>query len=152
MAIYRTAKAATAADPTAASMSTPAPAKAPAVTWFEPFVSSNYSTVERAALLAVLVIAVIGLLYAGMLVGQVKKADEGTQRMKDIAAAVREGANAYLKAQFTRIIPLILIITVLLFFSVMRSRLCRRSCYCLLYGAMFSSMVGFVGMRLATNR
>ena len=37
-----------------------------------------------------------GLLYAGMLVKQVKEADQGTPQMQEIAPAVREGANAYL--------------------------------------------------------
>src|SRR5207245_8287852 len=51
-------------------------------------------------------------LYAVMLVGQVKNADQGTPRMQEIAAAVREGANAYLAAQFKRIAILIVVITV----------------------------------------
>ena len=71
---------------------------------------------ERYSLYAVLGVAVAGLLYAGMLVGQVTKADKGTPRMQEIAEAVREGANAYLAAQFRKIGPLILIITILLFF------------------------------------
>ena len=60
-------------------------------------------------------VALAGLAYAGMLVGQVTKADKGTPRMQEIAAAVREGANAYLEAQFRKIVPLILVITVLLY-------------------------------------
>ena len=49
-----------------------------------------------------------------MLVGQVRRADKGTPKMQEIAAAVREGANAYLAAQFRKIGPLIIVITVAL--------------------------------------
>ena len=85
--------------------------------WCEPIFDNTgkYSDMERYSLYAVLAVALAGLAYAGMLVGQVTKADRGTPRMQEIAAAVREGANAYLKAQFSKIVPLILLITVLLY-------------------------------------
>ena len=60
---------------------------------------------EQVCLIAVLAIAVAGLLYALMLMRQVVAADEGTPKMQDIGAAIREGANAYLKAQFQRSAP-----------------------------------------------
>src|SRR5258706_659865 len=75
------------------------------------FSDPRYSSMERISLIVVLVIAVLGLLYAVMLVGQVKRADQGTARMQEIAAAVREGADAYLFAQFKRIAILIVVIT-----------------------------------------
>src|ERR1043165_7640416 len=77
----------------------------------------KYSSMERISLVVVLIIAVLGLLYAVMLVGQVKKADQGTPRMQEIAAAVREGADAYLAAQFRKISILIIIITLGLYFT-----------------------------------
>ena len=80
--------------------------------WFSPFTSDNFNSVEQGALILVLVIAIAGLLYALMLVRQVKIADQGTPKMQEIAAAVREGANAYLGAQFRKIGPLIVIITI----------------------------------------
>src|SRR5208283_3789109 len=79
--------------------------------FFALFTDSRYSQLEIVALLVVLGVAVAGLLYALMLVKQVKAADQGTPRMQAIAAAVREGADAYLAAQFRRIAPLILVIT-----------------------------------------
>ena len=87
-----------------------------AFVWWEPLKDTvKYSDMERYSLFAVLGVAIAGLLYAGMLVGQVTSADKGTPRMQEIAAAVREGANAYLKAQFSKIVPLILVITALLY-------------------------------------
>ena len=99
-----------------------------------------------------LVIAIAGLLYALMLVRQVKKADQGTPKMQEIAAAVREGANAYLGAQFRKIGPLIVIITVALFFTKWghwEFAFGRAGAF--LLGSLFSWTVGFVGMRLATT-
>jgi K(+)-stimulated pyrophosphate-energized sodium pump len=73
--------------------------------------------------------------------------------MQDIAAAVREGANSYLAAQFRRIGPLIVIITVLLALSYTGSESAFRygRAGAFLLGALFSWTVGFVGMRLATT-
>ncbi|MGO9113643.1 MAG: sodium/proton-translocating pyrophosphatase [Thermoguttaceae bacterium] len=121
--------------------------------WFEPLTNTaKYENFERYSLFAVLGVAVLGLLYAGMLVGQVTGADKGTKKMQDIAAAVREGANAYLSAQFRKIAPLIVVITVLLYltkwnefeFAIGRSG-------AFLAGSIFSLMVGLCGMMLATT-
>jgi len=123
---------------------------------FKPFAlfsDPRYSSVEVTALIIVLCIAIAGLLYALMLVKQVRKADQGTKKMQEIAAAVREGANAYLAAQFRKIGPLIVIITILLYFTytgtVDAFRWGRAGAF--LIGSLFSLTVGFVGMRLATQ-
>jgi len=119
---------------------------------FSLFSDPKYSTLEVACLMAVLGIAVAGLLYAALLMRQVLRADTGTARMREIALAVREGANAYLTAQFRRVGPLILVITVLLYASYGGAEAAfqfgRAAAF--LVGALFSSTVGFVGMRLAT--
>ncbi len=120
---------------------------------FALFTDPKYSSMERGALMAVLAVAVAGLLYAVLLVRQVLAADRGTSKMQDIAAAVREGANAYLSAQFRRIGPLIVILTILLFVSYTGSVNAFRwgRAFAFLVGALFSWTVGFVGMRLATT-
>src|SRR5512146_2678769 len=63
--------------------------------FFALFSDPKYTRLELVALMVVLGIAVAGLLYALLLVRQVKAADKGTPRMQGIAAAVREGADAY---------------------------------------------------------
>jgi K(+)-stimulated pyrophosphate-energized sodium pump len=119
---------------------------------FAPLRDERYTQVEKIGLWVVLIIAVLGLLYAGMLVGQVKRADQGTVRMQEIAAAVREGADAYLAAQFRKISVLIIIITLGLYFTytgkVHAFGVGRALAF--LVGSLFSFCVGFVGMRLAT--
>src|SRR5512144_2420577 len=118
---------------------------------FALFSEAKYSRMEVVALLSVLAVAIAGLLYALLLVKQVKRADQGTRRMQEIAAAVREGANAYLSAQFGRIGPLIIILTILLFATYTGSENAFRwgRAMAFLVGALFSWTVGFVGMRLA---
>src|SRR5664280_380638 len=120
--------------------------------FFALFSDPKYSHLEVIALFVVLGIAICGLLYALMLAKQVKAADQGTPRMQGIAAAVREGADAYLAAQFRKIGPLILIITVILYFTTQSDlgafKCGRAGAFAL--GAVFSWLVGFVGMRLAT--
>jgi hypothetical protein len=71
---------------------------------WEPFAfltSSAYGFGEKLGLLGCLVVAVAGLGYAAWLMKQVYAADTGTPAMQKVAQAVREGANAYLRRQFT---------------------------------------------------
>ena len=130
-----------------------APAAAPVFKFFALFSDPKYTRLELVALMVVLGIAVAGLLYALLLVRQVKRADQGTPRMQAIAAAVREGADAYLAAQFRKIGPLIIIITVVLYFTTQSDlaafKFGRAGAF--LLGSLFSWCVGFVGMRLATT-
>jgi K(+)-stimulated pyrophosphate-energized sodium pump len=121
--------------------------------FFSPFRAGyGFNSMEQFALISVLVVAIIGLLYAFMLMKQVTAADEGTPKMQAIGAAIREGANAYLSAQFKKIGPLIILITVLLAATFTGSEEAFRwgRAFSFLIGAIFSFLVGFVGMRLAT--
>src|SRR6266852_5865540 len=84
---------------------------------WEPFsfwTSDQYSGFEKVALLANVVIALAGLGYALLLVGEVYGAGKGTSRMQEIAQAVREGADAYLKRQLTTVGLLIIVISAVL--------------------------------------
>jgi K(+)-stimulated pyrophosphate-energized sodium pump len=120
--------------------------------WSDP----KFSAGERAALFGALAVAICALLYAGMLVGQVVGADQGTKKMKEIAAAVREGANAYLARQLRVVGVLIIVLVVVLFCSKYFSGGTYSKEYAIgragafLMGAVFSATVGFVGMRMAT--
>ncbi len=118
--------------------------------WFTPLTTFPWG--ERIALLLVLGIAIAGLVYAYMLVKQVREADQGTPKMQEIAAAVREGADAYLWAQFRKIGPLIVLITVGLYLTKQHDfpfAIGRAGAF--LMGSLFSWTVGFVGMKLATT-
>jgi K(+)-stimulated pyrophosphate-energized sodium pump len=121
---------------------------------FAPLTSPKYATYEKVALCLNVVVAIAGLGYALMLVGQVRSAPEGTPRMQDIAHAVREGANAYLYRQFRVVGVLIVVITALLYWIATYSKagpeIAVGRAVAFLVGSIFSGTVGFVGMRLAT--
>ena len=46
------------------------------------------------------VLGIVALLFAFVLAGKVNKMDEGTDRMQEIAASIREGARAFLSAEY----------------------------------------------------
>ncbi|MEO6808898.1 MAG: sodium/proton-translocating pyrophosphatase, partial [Isosphaeraceae bacterium] len=115
---------------------------------------SHYDPMEKIALWIVLGVAVAGLLYAGALVGQVLGADQGTDKMRTVAKAIRQGANAYLYRQFRAIVLLVFLITAILYFATSgetawQIQVGRAAAFFL--GATFSWMVGFVGMSLAVR-
>ena len=121
---------------------------------WEPLMGEKFNLMEKLFLCLNVVIALGGLAYALLLVGQVIKAPQGTKKMQEIAQAVREGANAYLYRQFSVVFVLIVLITALLYFGAKASGLPAAFCYgrsiAFLVGSIFSATVGFIGMRLAT--
>ncbi|MGY1820657.1 sodium-translocating pyrophosphatase [Geodermatophilus sp. SYSU D00079] len=102
----------------------------------------------------VLAISIAALAFAAYLVRAVMAADQGTATMRDIAKAVQEGAAAYLRRQFrTLAVFAVIVFLVLLVLPVHEggwgTRLGRALFF--LVGALFSAMVGFIGMTLATR-
>lgn len=117
----------------------------------------NFNYWERLALFGSLLTSLLALAYAGMLVKQVNSADVGTKRMQEIAAAVREGADAYLRRQLSTVAVLIAVLVVVLFLSKalasphgLSDPFAWGRAGAFLMGAVFSGFVGFAGMRLAT--
>ncbi len=129
-------------------------AKETAIQLWEPLISAKYAGYEKFALIANVFVALAGLGYALMLVGQVKNAPQGTPRMQEMARAIREGANAYLYSQFRVVAVLIVLITILLYYAANMSDVPQEisigRAIAFLVGSVFSATVGFVGMRLAT--
>ena len=72
------------------------------------------------ALWVVLLVAVAGLLYAGMLVGQVLGADQGTAKMRTVARRSARGPTPISRRQFKAIIVLVFLITAILYFTSAR--------------------------------
>jgi len=73
---------------------------------------------EWISLWVVLGIAILGLAYALFLRRQIMVEDKGSERMQEVWNAIRQGADAYLGRQLKTILPLIVILTFALFFSV----------------------------------
>src|SRR5512136_114190 len=127
------------------------------ITLFEVFRTGVATAFERYALIAVIVVAVCGLLYAAFLNRQIMKEPEGTEKMKHLSMAIRTGGNAYLKRQFRTIIVIFFILAVFVFFTGWFSPsqynpnwvigLGRAGGF--LIGALFSALVGYLGMNVA---
>ena len=91
-------------------------------------------------------VAVVALVFAAIMASLVRRADEGTERMKEIAGAIREGANAFLASEYK-----ILVIFIAVLFLVVGFALHNwLEAACFLVGAGFSILAGFCGMRVAT--
>ena len=76
------------------------------------------TTFEMIALWAVLGIALLGLAYALSSGARSCAEDKGTPKMIEVWEAIKQGADAYLTRQLRTILPLIVVLTVALFFSV----------------------------------
>ncbi len=114
-------------------------------------VFTQFSSGEVMALWAVLATAIAGLLYAGILMGQVLREDKGTAEMQEISNSIRIGSNAYLYRQFKTIAFLILLLTAALYFTAGEKHIALGRACAFLMGSIFSATVGFVGMNLAVR-
>ncbi|HRY28561.1 MAG TPA: sodium-translocating pyrophosphatase [Elusimicrobiota bacterium] len=125
--------------------------------FFSFMTSPLYASYEKVALWVVLGVAFAGLLYALSLVKEVLGADKGTPKMQEITQAIRQGADAYLKRQLTTVAILISVLVVLLYLSRalptknFGDPIAFGRAVAFFMGALFSGLVGFVGMRLATT-
>src|SRR5690348_2585080 len=72
------------------------------------------SSGEKGLVAVILVVSLLALAFAGVLVREVLRADQGTPRMQEIAKAVQEGAAAYLNRQFRTLGVFSIIVFVLL--------------------------------------
>src|SRR5438270_6106659 len=91
-----------------------------------------------------MVCAVIGLVFAFLLIAIVARASAGNERMREISAAVQEGAKAYLNRQVVTISAIAIVIFVLLFFFKDHP-----TAVGFMIGAFCSLSAGFIGMRIA---
>ncbi len=108
---------------------------------------NNFTIIVVVALIA---LAALGV--AAVLVRQVLAADEGTDKMKEIAGAVQEGAAAYLNRQFRTLSVFAAIVFFMLFLLPAESNSERigRSLF-FVVGAVFSAITGYMGMWLAVR-
>jgi K(+)-stimulated pyrophosphate-energized sodium pump len=106
---------------------------------------------------------VVGIAAGLLLARNVLAADTGTPKMREIALAVQEGAEAFLKRQFRTIAIIVVPLAILIFFtatkvvkpdghlalSFQQDGLYRVICF--LFGAAFSGLTGFIGMSIAVR-
>jgi K(+)-stimulated pyrophosphate-energized sodium pump len=95
---------------------------------------------------------ILALLYMAYLSSWVTKQDAGGDKMQEISAAIADGAMAFLKAEYSRLAIFAVIASVLL---VIQSQMVENSHWLIfvafIFGASFSALAGFFGMRIATK-
>jgi K(+)-stimulated pyrophosphate-energized sodium pump len=125
------------------------------------------SEFEVIAVLAVLAIAILGIVYAFVLRAQILSQDKGTPRMQEVWGFIKTGANAYLSRQFRTIVIMIAVLTFVLAASVLiipptaeatevfgdnaGIAVAVGRAIAFLMGSLFSYAVGFVGMNVAVE-
>lgn len=92
------------------------------------------------------ILGIIALIFAFVLASKISKEEEGTDRMKEIALAIREGANAFLKAEYKILVIFVLVLFVLICFGINIT-----TAICFAVGALFSTLAGYFGMNVATK-
>ena len=92
-------------------------------------------------------LAVVALLFAFYKIAFVSKQDAGTERMKEIAAAINDGAKAFLFAEY----KILAIFVVVLFIAIGLGLGSWITALCFLFGALFSILAGYIGMNVATK-
>ena len=93
------------------------------------------------------VLGICALIFAFYLIQKVSKQDAGTDRMKEIAAFIHEGASAFLMAEYKILIVFVAVLFVLIGIGI-GSWVTAGS---FLVGALFSTIAGYIGMNVATK-
>lgn len=126
---------------------------------------------EQVSIWSVLGISVLGLLYALFLRRQILRDDQGSKEMREVWDAIRAGSDTYLSKQLRTIAPIIFFLTFALFFSVyivppsaeamlrfsghsesaVRFIIGIGRALAFVMGAVFSLLVGQLGMRMAVQ-
>ena len=91
------------------------------------------------------VVSVLALLFAGYLAVKVAKQEEGTEKMKEIASAISEGARAFLTAEYKILIVFVIVLFLLIGFGIGN----WVTAICFVVGALFSTLAGYFGMNVA---
>ena len=93
------------------------------------------------------VIGVVALLFAFMKASFISKQDAGNERMKEISGYIQDGAMAFLTREYKALVFFVLALIIVLFIGLKDIKIA----ICFLFGALFSILAGYVGMKVATK-
>ena len=121
------------------------------------------SSTDKTWLYITLAAGIVGILFGLILMRGVLATDTGTEKMREIAKAIQEGAEAFLSRQFKTILVIIVPLAVLIFFTAtevvrpdgsVAMTFTQNGIYrviAFLLGAAFSGLTGFIGMSIAVR-
>jgi K(+)-stimulated pyrophosphate-energized sodium pump len=107
---------------------------------------------EKVMLYLPAVLAIVGLIFMGIKASWVNKQPAGDEKMQSIARSIKEGALAFLNAEYRLLAIFVVLAAAALFFV---SRIVESTHWMIViafvFGAIFSALAGNIGMRIATN-
>ena len=92
-------------------------------------------------------VGVLTLLFAAYLAVKVSRADAGNDKMKEIASAISEGAQAFLKSEYKILVIFVVVLFILIGVGIGN----WVTAVCFVVGALFSTLAGYFGMNVATK-
>ncbi|MDI6758483.1 MAG: sodium-translocating pyrophosphatase [Candidatus Omnitrophota bacterium] len=95
--------------------------------------------------------SIAALLFAAYLAVSILKKDQGNEKMKEIASAVKIGARAYLKRQYVCVSVFFAVVFTILLILALKNYLVIFVPFAFLTGGLFSGLSGFIGMTIATE-
>lgn len=111
----------------------------------------TFETIKMPVLIVVIV-AIFALIFAFILTSLVSKEDEGNDKMKEISASIRDGAKAFLFAEYKILAVVIVVLFVaIMMFTGTNTAPGIQSAVSFLIGACFSIAAGYFGMNIATK-
>lgn len=93
------------------------------------------------------ILGIVALIFAAVLAAKVNRQDAGTERMKEIAASISEGAQAFLTAEYKILVFFVVVLFVLIGVGIGN----WITAVCFVVGAVFSTLAGYFGMSVATK-
>ena len=92
-------------------------------------------------------VGILTLLFAAYLAAKVSREDAGNDKMKEIAGAISEGAQAFLKSEYKILVIFVVVLFILIGVGIGN----WVTAVCFVVGALFSTLAGYFGMNVATK-
>ena len=96
----------------------------------------------------------LALLFALIMAVKVLRSGSGNQAMQEIGVAIREGANAFLRREYTSLVPFVAVVTVVLWLLIdwyTLGSVVPKTAIAYLAGTLASATAGFIGMYVAVR-
>ena len=99
-----------------------------------------------------IILAILGLIFMFIKMAWVKKQNPGNEKMQSISKSIKEGALAFLNAEYKLLLIFVVIASIALFFiSTLVDTTSWMIVPAFIIGAIFSALAGNIGMRIATD-
>ncbi|MEM7824983.1 MAG: sodium-translocating pyrophosphatase [Candidatus Aenigmatarchaeota archaeon] len=92
------------------------------------------------------IVGILALVFAYVLAMQVMKQSQGTEKMKEISNAIKQGSKAYLSRQYKTLFPIVVVLAIILTFAIN-----WHTAVAFIVGAMLSALSGFIGMNVSVR-